>query len=505
MFKNLDGFKKIKEDKDTAVMQHPKGHTITIAIKALPVIHRKQLQSLPIHKMAEGGKIEKYAFGTPYAEGSGGEDQRPPPVPTPPPQAQEIADPNAPVPTALPAPSDAQEPELSDDQPTAAAPQQASPPAVATPDQKKSPSESLDIAKIYGMEQSGITGMAKAEAAQAQQQKMAELDYQNSIAGAQQRWDNQSSEMVGHIKAALNDVQNGHINPNQYMENLSTPQKVGTAIGLFLGGFSTPFTHQANPAMEILNKQIDRDVEAQKLNQNTKLNVYHGYLEQYKNAAAAENMTRATQLAIYGSKIRQAAAESGSPLAMSRAKVAIGELQQKIYPLVLNAQLQRHMSKFNGLSPEMGSESEYQVALNSAQQINPALYKDAQEKYIPGVGVTKIPVAKEDIAELSAYKNLNQLAKEAQDFAQTNGRTFWGTGANQKANDLANNMRLQIGQLVNLKRINEYEAKKYDDLFHSPGAWNQGAAIQSFKDMRNDIAGKTQSLGNKLGIKPFRK
>ena len=63
MFKNLSGFKKTKEDKDKVEMTHEKGHKMIIALKPLSATHREQIKRLPLHKMAEGGKIKKYADG----------------------------------------------------------------------------------------------------------------------------------------------------------------------------------------------------------------------------------------------------------------------------------------------------------------------------------------------------------------------------------------------------------------------------------------------------------
>lgn len=514
MFKNLDGFKKIKQDDSTATMQHPKGHTITIAMRALPAIHRRQLMALPIHE-ACGGPIKMADGGPPIPTALPSPD----PNYVAPQQSNEEVDPNADARGAAQMASLQQgkvledQPDTSsagasgswDDQSPEVAPAVSSAqPAAQT--QQSAQGGGLSPMSAYGMQSSGLKEQARAEKSQAGEERIASEEYQNSLADSAAKWQNTQADMMGQIKGALNDMANGQINPKHYQESMTSGQKATAAIGLFLGGLSTPYTHQGNPALDMLNKQIDRDIDAQKVGLNNKQNIYHAYLDQYKNAAAAESMTRATMLGIYGQKMKMAALNNADPLIQARLKMGLGQLQQSIIPQVLNAQLMNEGSKFNGSRPDLaGSESDYQMYLRGAQAINPTIYKDAQEKYIPGVGTTAIPVKHEDIGALSTLKNLNQSAKEAQDFAQTNGRTMWGTDANQKANDIANNLRLQIGQLVNLKRINEYEAKKYDDLIRSPGSWNQGAAIQSFKDFRNDIHSKTKSMFDQYQVKPFRK
>lgn len=512
MFKNLDGFKKVKQDEHSVTMQHKKGHVITVAMKALPAVHRKQLMALPLHE--------------PKSE----------PV--------KLADGGPPVPTSLPAPADYQPQEQvpdvnPDDQrgaaqmqalqggkvqdnepqkesvgasgswdgPNAAeqAPEQAQQSA-ASPSSAQSSGQNISPMSAYSLQAQGLKEQAAGQRLQNEGEKAATEDYQKSYQEAVNSWQTTQKQMSDQIKSALADVQNGHINPKQYQENMSSGQKVAAAIGLFLGGLSAPYSHNGNPALDMLNKQVDRDIDAQKSNLNNKMNIYHAYLSQYNNAAVAENMTRATMLGIYGNKMKMAALNSADPQIKARLDMGLGQIQNAIIPQLLNAQLMNEGAKFSGSHPNQGgSEQQYQVYLNNAQAMNPALYKDAQEKYIPGVGTTAIPVKKEDIEALSTFKNLNNLAKEAQDFAQTNGRTMYGTEANQKANDIASQLRLQIGQLVNLKRINEYEAEKYDNLIKSPGSWNQGAALQSFKDFRNDIQSKTKSVFDQYQVKPFRK
>jgi len=52
---DLRQFEKIAEDDNTATLRHPKGHTIVIAVKAIPKIQREAIKRL---KLADGGKVE---------------------------------------------------------------------------------------------------------------------------------------------------------------------------------------------------------------------------------------------------------------------------------------------------------------------------------------------------------------------------------------------------------------------------------------------------------------
>lgn len=528
MFKNLDGFKKVKEDKDVTVMQHPKGHTISIAMNSLPAMHKRQLKALPMAcggpvKMASGGEminLPEASGGSSLPESipSGVQASRPDSeiqpgfVKNPAAfgdfsgnQPEVIPDPNAlppkgtmiEIPEGAKAESSAED--GADEADASAAPE--SGPA------KGQAQAGISPMSAYNLQASALQDSARAQKQQNAEERSASIEYQNDYAEAASRWDRNQAQMAGQIKSALKDVQDGHINPRQYQESMSSGQRVAAALGLFLGGFSTPFTHQGNPALEMLNKQIDRDIDSQKAGLNNKMNIYHAYLDQYKNAAAAESMTRATMLGVYGQKLKMAALNNADPQIQARLKMGLGQIQQAIVPQLLQAQLFAEGAKFNNSNPNagQGSEADYNHYLNSAQQINPQLWKDAQSKYIPGVGTTAIPVKHEDIEALSTLKNLNDVAKEAQDFAQTQGPTMYGTSSNQRANDMATTLRLQMGKLVKLNRMTEVEYHQFENMIRSPGSWNSPAAIQSFKDFRKDVAGKVQSLGDQYKIKPFRR
>ena len=53
---NLSKFKKVSQDQDSAMMLHPDGHQIKIAMKGLSPQMRKEMAAMPLHK-AEGGPV----------------------------------------------------------------------------------------------------------------------------------------------------------------------------------------------------------------------------------------------------------------------------------------------------------------------------------------------------------------------------------------------------------------------------------------------------------------
>lgn len=78
------------------------------------------------------------------------------------------------------------------------------------------------------------------------------------------------------------DVTAGHIPPKTYhdlYENKSTLGKIGTLFGLMVSGAGSGLTHQPNVLMEMMNKELERDLEAQKTSKQNKQNWYRMAME----------------------------------------------------------------------------------------------------------------------------------------------------------------------------------------------------------------------------------
>lgn len=98
--------------------------------------------------------------------------------------------------------------------------------------------------------------------------------------------------------AFADDLHNGKIQPKT-MESMfadkGTVGKIGTIFGLMLSGAGSGLAHQSNALLDMMNKEIERDLEAQKNNQTNKLNwynaaVHHEYTNMQNQAAKANIM-----------------------------------------------------------------------------------------------------------------------------------------------------------------------------------------------------------------------
>lgn len=313
--KNFDfsGFKKVAEDAKSVTMQHDKGHKMVIAVMAIPKLQREQLKMLPL---AKGGKVKGYAEGETIAKDPKEEmgieqptetaPQAPPVVVnniTPQPQAQAV--PVAEPPAQNPAVAYANKP-IATEQPQVPA---------AVPN--LNPNGTMNPAAIAKNTQSAAEGQKNIDIAKGKALADVNQGYTQGLAENEQRRQKYYDDLNKHVDDFSHYIADPatKINPNAYWENRSTGQKVSMALGVALGGFGTAFGG-TNYAQDFLNKQIDRDIDAQKKRADQHQTLLGAYERLYGEGNAAVNATKATMLDIYNQEAKQVALQLNTPQAM---------------------------------------------------------------------------------------------------------------------------------------------------------------------------------------------
>jgi len=307
---DLSKVKKVSGDKESSTFQHPDGHSFKIAHKGVSALQRKQIEKMPIAKMAEGGEP------TPMPQAG----------PSIPEQEKDNSKPQYPY-GAPEGSEDNQQPKSQDqamlDRPNVEQEQQ---PVQASQQPQSMAQNAYDSSQLTNSAYNlGLQGIGEQGANSANlSQKNAEV-IQKDLADREQF--NKTSQaaldaLTQQRQHLMSDYAADHINPSHYLENMGAGQKIATGIGLLLGGFSTPFTGQGNPAMDMLQKQIDRDINAQisrKDQQKTLIGANEAALHDH---IMAVNQTRVNMNDIMAHKIELEAAKIGTPQAIATAKIA---------------------------------------------------------------------------------------------------------------------------------------------------------------------------------------
>lgn len=321
---NLSNFKMLKEDSDSYHIQHPNGK---------PMRLKKGQLSQQSHEM-----IRKMCNGGMYAEGGDvvpnslmPQDQY---------EQQQMA-----TPDGMEQPQDSgvsnQQPpsQVANNQIFNQAPVQSSGenPGIAPADQQPAKSfapEDIPDAKSGSMrnamelEKQGNTDIANAQAGQAATEAKYLKDMDANVKPLQQAYQDTIKNFKAKNEDLLKAYQDKKIDPDRLWHNMSTGSKIMAGISMIFGGIGNGLTHSNAPlAME---QAIDRDIAAQKADQEKGMNLYKMNREVLGDDLSANLATQNQYYTGIKYKLMQAASQSGSAVAQARAKMANGLIDQKL-------------------------------------------------------------------------------------------------------------------------------------------------------------------------------
>ena len=294
---NLADWSKISQDKKTTKLKHKNGHFMVLAHNALPKI---QMEALKRIKFADGGDVssdnsDNTPAPAPVTVNVGTAAQQPPQMQT---QDQPNINPIKPpsVPTNLP--------------------------PVIDKEGQFSPA---------GVQQMGMAGEKLGSQVQAAEAKAMDPVYGYAAQGSanQQKY---IADITNQLQNKADDFAKFHAeNPlkeNAYLENMGAGRKMGTALGLLFSGAGSGLSGQPNLAYDFLNKQIDRNIDAQKNRFDQAKTVFGAYHTLFGDQTVASNLARVHQIDYVDNMGKQIAAKMGTP----QAAAALMQLQSKTLP-----------------------------------------------------------------------------------------------------------------------------------------------------------------------------
>lgn len=272
--KGLDfsGWKKIKEGPDSTEFQHADGHTMQVSHKALSPQLKKQLKGLPA-SMADAGIVGESV------------DK---------PAANYDSDNSAPV-----APSQGNMGIMSarpGQDPTENLEEHASP-ELKDPVMASQVAESKAAEEGLAGQKAANTRVAEESGKIAEQQapaiNQASLEQQKTEQNLQQEMEFHKNKAQEVINDGVEALKKGELLPTHLFQNQNLPQRIGTAIGLLLGGMGGGMLHQENPVLKQMNQEIQNDFQKQQMNMNNRVNFLGAISNQLGHSAGAAQIATA--------------------------------------------------------------------------------------------------------------------------------------------------------------------------------------------------------------------
>jgi len=231
----------------------------------------------------------------------------------------------------------------------------------------------------------------------------------------------QYADLENERQAHIQDIQNGQVNPDKYWENHS---KLASGLGMILAGFNP--TNRPNAAIEFVNNQINRSIDAQKANLNSQHNLLAANLQQFGNLHQATLMTSAMMNDVMANKAQQAALQAKNPLAKQAALGAQAQFMQQAMMFQRQLAMQRTMM---GLAQGGGDPDKQAQAIAMAKMVMPEYGKTLGEAFVPGVGLSKslTPIPEEVRQQIASSQKLQNAIMDLQQYSKTHTNIIPGT------------------------------------------------------------------------------
>lgn len=272
-----------------------------------------------------------------------------------------------------------------DDQPLAQAPQAPQVPDPASLAQQASGAEG-DIGAATAAQET-----AKGNAAHAGATSMQTL---------QDTFNKNYGDRLAEIQKLGKEITSGKIDYNRYIGDMSTGKRISSTIGLILGGIGSGLAGGSNPALDILNGAIDRDVQQQKAQLGAKQTLYSENLKILGDQREAYQTTAMQMHYKTDLDMQAAAAKSGNPLAIANAKKAQVDAMMKFQPMLQQQAMRQTMMQ----ASQGGDPSS---VLPMLRMLNPEAAKGIEDHMLPGIkGQTSIAPPSDARDDITAKKNL---------------------------------------------------------------------------------------------------
>jgi hypothetical protein len=206
------------------------------------------------------------------------------------------------------------------------------------------------------------------------------------------------------------DIASQKIDANRFWNTKDGSSKAMASIGIMLSGLSGS-SH--NMAMDILQKNIDRDIQSQKDDLGRKQTLLSDNLRQQGSIIAAEAATRAQYETAFQGKLAAMAAKMGNPMIQAQAQQMIMESRLRMMPMMQQVAQNEMMMKMlgnNGASPEQ--------KLEVMRVLAPERAKEMESRYVPGAGFATIPLTEKDRSELAGKIELANQTRDLMAWAK---------------------------------------------------------------------------------------
>ena len=284
------------------------------------------------------------------------------------------------------------------------------------------------------------------------------------------------------------DILQNKIDPQRFLTNMSTGNKIGTAIGLILGGIGAGLTGGENVVLKQLNNYIEQDLYAQKANLGKQENLLSGLTQKYGNVNQAMQMSRIIMSDALSLQMKRIASQYAGKVEAQRLNAEAAKLDQSIAQQVDTFAKARMYASGDAIPEEMDQYREQKVLIDNVPFYAGSV-QDAQKK---SEQINNIDAAIETILAM------DQLRKKY-------GAEFYPGVAKEEMKGLKESLLLQAGPILLGAPITERNRKLVEGQIPDPTRYSDEKFANSLREISAKLARKKADIGKTVYKTPMMK
>lgn len=366
------------------------------------------------------------------------------------------------------------------------------------------------------------SGAMQTQANSQEMQRQADVNYQDNLARQQQEMINRQNELIKRSNDQIDNFSKEYlenkIDPNRLFRNASTSRMFSGAIGLMLSGIGSALTGQASQALMVIDRAIDRDIEAQKLQMGKGKTILDLQLQKYGNEKDAIQATRIMLGTQALAEMQKAKALAKKPeiqanLQMDQANLKLALVKNM---LELNNKYLNYGATTGSFRLKANTPDYYRAIGNNPDLVEKMFVDDNQDVYF---------AKRKDSAEkvdqymssydstINALEDLSKFDTVSSKFPMTKERQLAKTSFQTALKNLMSGEAAKVGST----RLAELEREISEMMIQDPTKWNT-VHLKTQLDALKEVLGvekedflyrnlvgyrKKQTLANKAKSKGF--
>lgn len=372
------------------------------------------------------------------------------------------------------------------------------------------PGAIANLGKAYELQQQGVAQEAQAGAKQAQReagyldeaQKQLQRQQDAALVAEHDRKKALDDQMKKIQSAADEASKTASIDPDRFYKNMSTGTKIGFAVSAFLSAFAG---NGGNAAIEMLQKSVDRDIDAQKQDferakgkVGLQQSIFGDMMQKFGDERQADAASRLAILNHVELQLKQAAAQYKSPQVQARAVQGMAVIEQQKQGLMVQAQqayeVQQAKQRLSGAS----------AGANPSVDLERIPEKD-RERYVNVGGVSGFATSPDRAKAFSQFAQDVTGAKQNIQELMKIDRSLPFTEDRARANLL---QQALIGQLrtaiLGPGTINDSERKIMTDILANPSQIFTSQAKTKLAELEKILDKKFAAGAQSEGLRPLK-